>query len=176
MRGMAGAKCHSRPPGVASWAARRPPSCVAVLSRLGQWLLWLAASGQGQQGSPSGTAVARAADARHGARARCCWAQRIDEARQRYRFCLDERPTAVADAAVGGGCWVKLACALSARARLCRPLRREQLSTLMLCPREARHDSEQRAGACGLSSSAAGQRQGARRERAKRCLLRTPHG
>jgi hypothetical protein len=58
----------------------------------------------------SGTAVARAADARHGARARCCWAQRIDEARQRYRFCLDERPTAVADAAVvgGAGCWVKL--------------------------------------------------------------------
>jgi hypothetical protein len=56
----------------------------------------------------SGTAVARAADARHGARARCCWAQRIDEARQRYRFCLDERPTAVADAAVvgGAGCWV----------------------------------------------------------------------
>jgi hypothetical protein len=51
MRGMAGAKCHSRPPGVASWAARRPPSCVAVLSRVWQLLLWLAASGQGQQGS-----------------------------------------------------------------------------------------------------------------------------
>jgi hypothetical protein len=88
-------------------------------------LLWLAASGQRPQGSaqsrlapPGRTAWARA----------CCWAQRIDEARQRYRFCLDERPTAVADAAVGGGCWALAAAGrgLSPRARLCRPLRREQ--------------------------------------------------
>jgi hypothetical protein len=65
----------------------------------------------------------------HGMRRGACWAQRIDEARQRYRFCLDEvshrgsKTGPDGRCAVGvdaGGCWLEPPSSQSARGRCLR--------------------------------------------------------